>query len=245
MGAAAVAAARAVGYTNAGTVEFLLEGEGADAKFYFVEMNTRLQVEHPVTELVTGIDLVHAQIRVASGEPLPWSQPQLTQRGHAIECRVYAEDPAQDFLPQAGELLIYREPHGPGIRVDAGVVEGSEVSVFYDPLLAKVIVSAETRDQAIRRAATALRNFVILGIHTNIPYLLAVLDHPRFVKGDIDTGFLMTEHDVLRSAITTPGIPLAAFAAAAVHNDADAGPESDGLRRRAVDPFDTAQEWRN
>ena len=150
MGAAAVAAARAAGYVNAGTVEFLLEGEGDSAHFYFLEMNTRLQVEHPVTELVTGVDLVHAQLRRGQWRRLPWKQSDLSQRGHAIECRIYAEDPAQDFLPQAGTLLMYREPAGPGIRVDAGVVEGSEISVFYDPMLAKLIVAAETRDLAIR-----------------------------------------------------------------------------------------------
>ncbi len=124
MGAAAVAAANAVGYRNAGTCEFLLEGDGDAARFYFLEMNTRLQVEHPVTEAVVGIDLVHAQLRVASGEPLPFSQDSLSQRGHAIECRIYAEDPAQGFLPQAGPLLLYREPQGPGIRVDSGVSKG-------------------------------------------------------------------------------------------------------------------------
>ena len=140
MGEAAVAAARACGYRNAGTVEFLLEGERATARFYFLEMNTRLQVEHPVTELVTGVDLVQAQLRVAGGEPLPWTQGALSQRGHAIECRVYAEDPRQGFLPQAGRLLLYREPQGPGIRVDSGVVEGGEIPVHYDPMIAKLIV---------------------------------------------------------------------------------------------------------
>ena len=140
----------AVGYRNAGTSEFLLEGAGDDARFYFLEMNTRLQVEHPVTEAVTGVDLVHAQLRVAAGEPLPFTQDALSQRGHAIECRVYAEDPAQGFLPQAGTVLLYRSRKGPGIRVDAGVVAGIEVSVHYDPLLAKLIVWAESRDAARR-----------------------------------------------------------------------------------------------
>ena len=133
MGAAAVAAARAVGYVNAGTVEFLLEGRGDAARFYFLEMNARLQVEHPITEAVVGVDLVQAQLRIASGEPLRWTQDELTQRGHALECRIYAEHPARDFLPQAGRLLMYREPQGPGIRIDSGVVEGDEVTVFYDP----------------------------------------------------------------------------------------------------------------
>ena len=157
MGEAAVAAARAVGYRNAGTVEFLLEGAGEDARFYFLEMNTRLQVEHPVTEAVTGVDLVHAQLRVAAGLRLPWTQTDLQQRGHAIECRVYAEDPAAGYLPQAGRILLYRQPVRPGVRVDAGVVEGSEVTVHYDPMIAKVIAHAETRDAAIDRHAGGAR----------------------------------------------------------------------------------------
>src|SRR5438874_1399360 len=143
MTAAAVAAARAVEYRNAGTIEFLVDVIGQS--FYFLEMNTRLQVEHPVTEQVTGLDLVRAQLIVASGEPLPWTQAQIGQRGHAIEARVYAEDPAHDFLPQAGRLRLYREPHLPGIRIDSGVMEGSEISVYYDPMIAKVIATAESR----------------------------------------------------------------------------------------------------
>ena len=154
MGAAAVAAAATVGYQNAGTVEFLLEGEGDDARFYFLEINTRLQVEHPITECVVGVDLVQAQLAVAAGEPLPWRQEDLAQRGHAIECRIYAEDPARGFLPQAGPLLRYREPSGPGVRVDSGVVEGGAVSVYYDPLLAKLIVWGETRGEASPAPAT-------------------------------------------------------------------------------------------
>ena len=156
---AAVAAARAAGYRNAGTIEFLVEGRGDAATFYFLEMNTRLQVEHAVTEAVAGVDLVRAQLLVASGEPLPWPDGSLTQRGHAIEARVYAEDPSRGFLPQAGRLLLYREPRLPGVRVDAGVVEGGEVSVHYDPMLAKVIASGETReiaDRATRRRASRL-----------------------------------------------------------------------------------------
>src|SRR5208282_5357576 len=147
--AAAVAAGEAIGYRNAGTVEFLLTPAG---EFFFLEMNTRLQVEHPVTECVTGVDLVRAQILVASGEPLPWTQEMLSQRGHAIECRIYAEDPAQGFLPQAGRVLCYREPRMPGVRIDAGVTEGSEVPVYYDPMLAKLIASGETREAARERA---------------------------------------------------------------------------------------------
>ncbi|HEX6216141.1 MAG TPA: acetyl-CoA carboxylase biotin carboxylase subunit, partial [Vicinamibacterales bacterium] len=201
MGAAAVAAARAVGYRNAGTCEFLLEGSGDSARFYFLEMNTRLQVEHPVTECVVGVDLVHAQLRVASGEPLPFTQAGLTQRGHAIECRVYAEDPAQGFIPQAGTVLLYQEPQGPGIRVDGWIEQGTAVSVHYDPLLAKLIVGGETRDAARRRAITALRSYAILGIRTNIPFMLQVLEHPDFVNASIDTGFLDREAAALSKAM--------------------------------------------
>ncbi len=203
MGAAAIAAAKAVGYRNAGTCEFLLEGSGETAQFYFLEMNTRLQVEHPVTECVTGIDLVHAQLRVASGEPLPFTQAGLSQRGHAIECRIYAEDPSQGFIPQAGTILLYSEPHGPGIRVDSGVHGGSDVSVHYDPMLAKLIVQATTREEARRRAVNALRDYAILGIRTNIPFLLQILDHPQFVDASIDTGFLDREGQALAAAIAT------------------------------------------
>ncbi len=229
MGDAAVAAAQAAGYRNAGTIEFLLEGDGDDARFYFLEMNTRLQVEHPVTEAVTGVDLVRAQIAVAEGRPLPWRQEDLTQRGHAIECRIYAEDPASGFLPQAGPLLLYREPRGPGIRIDAGVVEGGEVSVSYDPLLAKLIVSAETRERAIDRALAALRQYPILGIHTNVPFLARLIDHAEFRAGRMHTGFLDAHvADVLGESATPPE----AVAAAALAQGAQA------LGSRA--PFDAA-----
>jgi acetyl-CoA carboxylase biotin carboxylase subunit len=187
MGEAAVAAARAARYRSAGTVEFLLEGEGSSARFFFLEMNTRLQVEHPVTEAIAGVDLVLAQLAVAAGQPIPWRQEQIAPRGHAIECRVYAEDPAQDFLPQAGRLLVYREPSGPGIRVDSGVVETGEVPVHYDPLIAKLIVHAETREGAIARALAALRRFVILGVRTNIPFLLRLLADAEFAAGRMHT----------------------------------------------------------
>jgi 3-methylcrotonyl-CoA carboxylase alpha subunit len=211
MGAAAVAAARACAYLNAGTIEFLVEDSGSNARFYFLEMNTRLQVEHPVTEAVTGVDLVRAQLAVAAGEPLPWAQDALTTRGHAIECRIYAEDPDNAFLPQAGRLLLYREPAGPGIRVDSGVAEGSDVAVNYDPLLAKLIVSAETRVAAIARLRSALRDYAILGIRTNIPFLLRLIDLPAFVHGDLHTGFI-DEH-LAPPVEDSP--PPAAFAAAA------------------------------
>jgi acetyl-CoA carboxylase biotin carboxylase subunit len=248
MGEASVRAAAGVGYRNAGTIEFLLEGEGDEARFFFLEMNTRLQVEHPVTEAVTGIDLVRAQLLVAGGAPLPWTQAQLSQRGHAIECRVYAEDPDAGFLPQAGRLLLYREPAGPGIRVDAGVVEGGEVTVHYDPLLAKVIVHAEDRAAAIARMRTALREFPVLGLRTNVPFLLRVLDHPRFVSGAIDTGFLDREEAALAAAGTPALDPIAVAAAAmvagAAASVASSAPGSPGPATAAADPWATLAGWK-
>jgi acetyl-CoA carboxylase biotin carboxylase subunit len=183
---AAVAAAQAVGYVNAGTIEFLLSGD----EFYFLEMNTRLQVEHPITECVTGVDLVRAQLLVASGERLPFTQSDLTLRGAAVECRVYAEDPSMNFLPQAGPLLRYREPQGPGIRIDAGVREGQDITVHYDPMIAKVITSGESREAAWARASLALRHFEILGLKHNIPFLLALLHHPDVLACRTHTRFI-------------------------------------------------------
>jgi acetyl/propionyl-CoA carboxylase alpha subunit len=241
MGDAAVAIARAAGYRNAGTVEFLLEGGGDTAHFYFLEMNTRLQVEHPITEQVTGVDLVRAQITVAAGDPLPWTQEQLAQRGHAIEARIYAEDPAQDDLPQAGPLLLYREPSLPGVRIDSGVVEGGDVSVHYDPLLAKLIATADTREAARRRALAALRSYPILGIRTNIALLIAILEHPRFVAGDVDTGFLGAEGRALCSAPNfEPPEAAVLVARAALQSRTQTSPNT----RAAFDPWTTMQGWR-
>ena len=197
MTAAAVAAAGAANYRNAGTIEFLVDGDA----FYFLEMNTRLQVEHPVTEQVTGLDLVRAQILVANGEPLPWSQETVSQRGHAIEARIYAEDPAQGFIPQAGPLTRYREPQRPGVRVDSGVVEGGEVSIYYDPMIAKVIASAETRPLATARLCAALREFQIAGIKTNRAFLLKILESDAFRRGAIDTAFLDREGAAIAATI--------------------------------------------
>jgi acetyl/propionyl-CoA carboxylase alpha subunit len=241
MGAAAVAVAGAAGYRNAGTVEFLLAGTGEAARFYFLEMNTRLQVEHPVTEQVAGVDLVRAQITIAAGEPLPWTQPQLTQRGHAIEARIYAEDPARDDLPQAGPLLLYREPTMPGIRIDSGVAEGGEVSVHYDPLVAKLIATADTRDAARRRAIAALRSYPILGIRTNIALLIAILEHPRFVSGEVDTGFLEAEKDAFRRALDVDPPPMAV----AIARAAQQRPAPTTVVASAVsDPWASIRRWR-
>ena len=214
LGAAAVRIAERARYVNAGTVEFLVDASrGADAPFYFLEMNTRLQVEHPVTEQVTGLDLVRAQLLVASGEPLPWTQDAIHQRGHAIEARVYAEDPANGFLPQAGTLLRYHEPQWPGVRIDSGVAPGSEVSIYYDPMMAKVIATAETRDLATARLIVALRELEIAGLRTNVPFVVRVLATEAFRNGSIDTAFLDREGEAIavtinQSAITqSPSIP--------------------------------------
>ncbi len=240
MGAAAIAAAREAGYQNAGTIEFLLDGTGEGARFYFLEMNTRLQVEHPVTEAVSGVDLVRAQITVAAGAPLPWRQEALTLRGHAIECRVYAEDPANGFLPQAGRLHVYREPDAPGIRIDSGVEEGADVPVQYDPLLAKLIASGETRVAAVDRASAALRAFAVLGVRTNIPFLVNLLAHPRFREGAIDTAFV-DEH--LADLLRTDEAPVAVIAAAAIVRDGAATARPVAAPQSAPDPWTTIARW--
>ena len=220
MGDAAVTVARAAGYQNAGTVEFLVEGAGDSAHFYFLEMNTRLQVEHPITEQVVGVDLVRAQLAVASGEPLPWTQQQLSQRGHAFEARIYAEDPAHGDLPQAGPLLLYREPTMPGVRIDSGVAEGGEVTVHYDPMIAKLIATAETREAARARAIAALRAFPILGVRTNISLLIALLEHPAVIAGDVHTAFIDFERErdrdrLLEAIAPAPAPEILEIAAAA------------------------------
>jgi acetyl/propionyl-CoA carboxylase alpha subunit len=237
MGEAAVAVARAAGYVNAGTVEFLLDGSGDSARFYFLEMNTRLQVEHPVTEQVTGIDIVRAQIAIAAGAPLGWPQDGLTQRGHAIEARIYAEDPLQHDLPQAGRLLLYREPSMPGVRVDAGLTEGSEVTVHYDPLLAKLIATGETREDARHRALAALRAYPILGIRTNVELLIALLEHPRFIDGTADTGLLGAEGDAIRAGLSTEAGPEIAAIVAACRSEPVSSSVVSGSAAPAVDPW--------
>ena len=212
MAAAAVAAARGVDYRNAGTVEFIVTPEG---EFYFLEMNTRLQVEHPVTELVAGVDLVRAQIDVAAGKPMPWRQEDLRQRGHAMQVRVYAEDPDDRFLPQSGTIAQYREPAGPGVRVDAGVMRGTQIGVKFDPMLAKLICYAEDRDACIDRLDRALRDYVVLGTKTNLPWLRRVVTHPAFREGRVSTRFIQDHEDDLLPQ--TPAIvPLVAATLAAM-----------------------------
>jgi acetyl-CoA/propionyl-CoA carboxylase biotin carboxyl carrier protein len=238
MGRAAVTLVRAAGYRNAGTVEFLLDGAGDEARFYFLEMNTRLQVEHPVTEATTGVDLVRAQIAIAAGEPLPWSQDALGQRGHAIEARLYAEDPGRHDLPQAGSLLLYREPSMPGVRVDSGLTEGTEIPVHYDPLLAKLIAWGETREAARRRAVAALRSYPILGVRTNGAFLLALLEHPRVVAGQLDTELVDTERATLLAGLSEDPPPEAVAVALQPAEPAAAAAAA------GIDPWTTLGGWR-
>jgi len=187
MGEAAVTAAKAAKYVSAGTVEFLLDEDGS---FYFLEVNTRIQVEHPITEMTTGVDLVKEQIRIAAGHPLPFTQEEIIPRGHAIECRVYAEDPESGFLPSSGKIVYLREPAAANLRIDSGIYSGCEVSVYYDPILSKVVTWGRNRDESIQRMLLALTDYTILGIKNNIRFLRAVLAHPEFAAGRTFTGFL-------------------------------------------------------
>jgi len=235
MGAAAVAAARACGYVGAGTVEFLLD---AGRRFYFLEMNTRLQVEHPVTEWVTGVDLVAEQLRIAEGEPLGYTQEDLRVNGHAVECRVYAEDVVSGFLPDPGVLLRHRPPSGPGVRVDAGVEEGDEVAMHYDPMIAKVTAWGPTRDAALDRMERALGEYDIAGVHTTIPFCRFVVGHHAFRAGDFDTGFVERHYTAAALAPAPAQVRAAALAAALAGGPAPApaasgvhGPASRWFRR--------------
>jgi len=230
MSESAVRAASGLGYVNAGTVEFIVSGND----HYFLEVNTRLQVEHPITEVVLGVDLVQAQIRVAGGAPLPWAQEDLVQRGHAIECRVYAEDPDQGFLPQAGTIEAYREPGGPGIRVDSGVEEGSVVSVSYDPLLAKLIAWSSSRATCIERLDRAIGEYVILGTTTNLSHLARVVRHERFRNGVYDTSFLDVCSDELLRVEAPETSAIAAVLSGMRVAPVRHGPTGDGAGIRSV-----------
>ncbi len=227
MGSLAVALAKRVGYVNAGTLEFLVD---ENREPYFLEMNTRLQVEHPITEMVTGIDLVKMQIRIAQGEALPFSQDDLTQRGHAIECRVCAEDPEANFVPNPGRIESLRVPGGPGVRDDSGVYEGFEVPVFYDPLISKLVAHAETREAAIGRMLRAVSEYQITGIKTTLPFFDRALRHPKFVEGDFDTGFvgrLQAERDD-RSRPVDLAMAVAAVAAYRARRASRVAPAGEG-----------------
>ncbi|MFE7166223.1 acetyl/propionyl/methylcrotonyl-CoA carboxylase subunit alpha [Streptomyces sp. NPDC057616] len=235
MGQAAVQAARSCGYRGAGTVEFIVPG-GDPSSYYFMEMNTRLQVEHPVTELITGLDLVEWQLRVAAGEQLPYAQDDITLTGHAIEARVCAEDPARGFLPSGGTVLRLREPQGDGIRTDSGLSEGTEVGSLYDPMLSKVIAYGPDRETAIRKLRSALAATVTLGVQTNAGFLRRLLAHPDVVAGELDTGLVEREVDSLVST----DVPDEVYEAAAAVRLQALEPAGDGWR----DPFSVPGGWR-
>ncbi|MFD7127595.1 MULTISPECIES: acetyl/propionyl/methylcrotonyl-CoA carboxylase subunit alpha [Streptomyces] len=237
MGEAAVQAARSCGYVGAGTVEFIVPGNDPSS-YYFMEMNTRLQVEHPVTELVTGLDLVEWQLRVASGERLPYAQQDITLTGWAIEARVCAEDPARGFLPSGGTVLALREPQGGGVRTDSGLSEGVPVGSLYDPMLSKVIAYGPDRASAVRKLRAALADTVILGVPTNTGFLRRLLAHPDVVSGDLDTGLVEREAE----GLVPDGVPDEVYAAAAaVRREAlEPRPDAGGW----TDPFSVPNGWR-
>jgi acetyl-CoA carboxylase biotin carboxylase subunit len=235
MGEQACALARAVGYSSAGTVEMVVD---KNRNFYFLEMNTRIQVEHPVTELVTGIDIVEQQLCVASGDALDFSQDDITHQGHAIEVRIYAEDADAGYLPATGKLLKVRFPTGDGIRIDHGVVEGQEISASFDPMIAKLIAYGPDRSVAIERMLTALEQTVVLGPVTNIDFLRRVVDHPDFRSGATHTGFLEINHDALAAPSPTPDQEKMLIAAAALaHPDFD-------FRSDTPEPLASMGAWR-
>ncbi len=245
MGEAAVTSARAVGYTNAGTVEFIY----SEGDFFFLEMNTRLQVEHPITEAVCGVDLVKWQLKIADGQELTLRQEELRQRGHAIECRIYAEDPEQDFLPAGGRLHNVKPPHGVNVRNDMGVETGYEVSTFYDPMLAKLIVWDEDRGSALAKMGWALDRYVVLGTATNIPFLREVMGHPAFARGDITTHFIPDHFaDYTYQGLDVPVEALLAAALAdsmATRSREGEGSGGEGARQTdAFTPWRRAGGWR-
>ncbi|HEY9372915.1 acetyl/propionyl/methylcrotonyl-CoA carboxylase subunit alpha, partial [Streptomyces sp.] len=236
MGAAAVEAARSCGYVGAGTVEFIVPGVDPSS-YYFMEMNTRLQVEHPVTELVTGVDLVEWQLRVAAGEELSFGQSDVRLDGWAIEARICAEDPARGFLPSGGTVLALHEPQGDGVRTDSGLSQGTEVGSLYDPMLSKVIVHAPTREAALRKLRAALANTVTLGVPTNAGFLRRLLAHPDVVSGELDTGLVERQAE----SLVPQGVPDEVYAAAAAVRLAELTPEpGDGW----TDPFSVPNGWR-
>ena len=240
MGETAVRAAKACGYTNAGTVEFLLDEDGS---FYFLEVNARIQVEHPVTEMVTGVDLVRQQILIASGEKLEFTQADLSQTGHAIECRIYAEDPRNNFLPSSGVITLFREPQGPGIRHDCGIYEGWEVPVHYDPILSKLIVHAEDRDAARARMKRALSDMSILGIATCLEYLWAIIDNEAYAAGETQTDFIEKHMSDWTSGASSEEAEHLALIGAALSLATESG-AGGAVRERTPSPWDTLGGWR-
>ena len=238
MGEAALKVIQAVGYTNAGTVEFLLD---ENRNFYFLEVNARIQVEHPVTELISGIDLVKQQIRIASGETLPFTQDDLVQRGHALECRIYAEDPENNFLPSIGTLQFVQEPVGPGIRIDSGIYSGMEVTHYYDPILSKIIVWDETRQGAINKMIRALQQYIILGVKTPIPFLIEVLNHPEFRAGNLSTRFIDDYFQQWRLSFSAEELAIGIAAAKMLQKPQTRQPASN--QRAVHNPWQTLGHW--
>lgn len=237
MGLAAVKAAETIGYTNAGTVEFMLD---KDRNFYFLEMNTRLQVEHAITEMTTGVDIVKWQLKIAAGENLSLDQNGIHRHGHAIECRIYAEDPERGFIPSTGKLKTVDVPHGVNIRHDTGVKEGLEITPYYDPMLAKLIVHAENRPEAIRKMHWSLSNYITLGVTTNVPFLRAIIENEHFREGDIDTHFIDT---YFKDWTMPTELPVEVLIAAAID---DIGKTPAGSRAEAsVKGHDVHSPWKS
>jgi propionyl-CoA carboxylase alpha chain len=236
MGNAAVAVARSAGYSNAGTVEFLVD---ENHNYYFLEVNTRLQVEHPVTEIVTGIDIVREQIHIAEGEQLRWKQEDINFRGHAIECRVYAEDPANNFLPSIGKIHYLHSPGGVGVREDRGIAQGNEVTIYYDPMLAKLITYGENRNTAIQRMVSALQEYSISGVITNIAACISILQHKEFNEGNITTGFIQQFFpEGFKEQISDEEYIISAIASAVMMNK-----HSNEIRQNTINPTHASQ-WK-
>ena len=237
---AAVSLAKAVDYESAGTVEFIVS---SDNEFYLLEMNTRLQVEHPVTEMLTGIDLAQWQLRIASGEALSELKMPLPRRGHAMECRLYAEDPAQNFLPSIGEISFYRPPAGPNVRVDDGIASGSQVTPYYDPMLAKIITWGAEREEARRKMLIALADTIVLGVTTNLDYLKAILQEPDFVAGGVATNYLDFHFEGWQNGVPEEVESLLGVAAAELFASVPAGAAS--VSATTSDPWEIVGRWRN
>ncbi|WP_133130290.1 acetyl/propionyl/methylcrotonyl-CoA carboxylase subunit alpha [Legionella yabuuchiae] len=238
MAKAAITVAQKIDYRGAGTIEFLV---GHDEQFYFMEMNTRLQVEHPITECITGIDLVEWQLCIAANEPLPLSQDNITHQGHAIECRVYAEDPSHEFMPSIGQLTFLKEPQGEGIRIDSGVTFGSKITMYYDPMIAKLITYGESRSLALKRMQHALTNYHIGGVKTNLSFLQAIVTHPKFADAKLSTDFLTRE----KIRLSAPDVELAIVLAAALdYWDLQPGLNSELVKDTFAWQMHLSSQWR-